>query len=129
MTKEERSSVIRLQKAGYGYRRIAANLSLPLSTVKSWCRRHPIQNDQNDNVCLNCGVPIQQTPHKRRRKFCSDRCRNAWWSSHPEMRNSKTVYHHICLFCGRDYSNNRISGSYYSRECFARARMKVNQNG
>lgn len=126
MTNKEKNEIIRLQKEGMGYRAIAACLSLPVDSVKSWCRRHP--NDQADE-CLCCGAAIHQTPQKRRRKFCSDRCRNAWWSAHPEMRSPKALYHHVCLCCGKDFSNSRISASYCSRACFARARMKEQPNG
>lgn len=89
LTNKEKADIMRLQEEGLGYRTIAARLSLPVSSVKSWCRRHPLEEE---DVCLNCGAPVQQTPQKRRRKFCSDHCRNAWWSAHPEMRSPKMLY-------------------------------------
>ena len=104
MTNEERAMVTRLRQEGLGYKKIASALSLPVQTVKSWCVRHSIQKE---GFCLNCGIPVKQTPHKRQRTFCSDRCRHAWWVSHPEMRDPKTMYQHVCLYCGNQFSNDR----------------------
>ena len=125
MTNEERAMVTRLRQEGLGYKKIASALSLPVQTVKSWCVRHSIQKEE---FCLNCGVPVKQTPHKRQRKFCSDRCRHAWWVSHPEIRDPKTMYQHVCLYCGKHFSNPRQTASYCSRKCFALARKKENVN-
>jgi hypothetical protein len=30
--------------------------------------------------CLACGAPTEQTPHKRRRKWCSERCRKSQYA-------------------------------------------------
>ena len=117
-----------LRHNGQGYRTIAAKLDLPINSVKSWCRRHPLESSTADN-CLYCGAKITSIPHKRQRKFCSDKCRFAWWSEHSEERTVKTAYRHLCRHCGTEFFNNRVEADYCSRECFAKARMKVNFNG
>lgn len=118
----------RLRQDGKGYRTIAAELGLPINSVKSWCRRHPLEAGNTD-VCLHCGVEIISKPHKRKRKFCSDKCRLEWWSAHPDKRTARTVYPHICKFCGSEFKNGRINAEYCSRECFAKARTKVSCDG
>lgn len=123
MTKEERNKIKTLQLQGMGYRTIAAILNLPVNSVKSWCRRHPVRSAPEKH-CHNCGAAIEQTPQKRRKKFCSDKCRYIWWSAHPEKRNTKTVYHNICFFCGGDFDSSRATGKYCSVACFANARRK-----
>ena len=123
MTSTQRNEIKRLQQEGAGYRSIAAQLSLPVDSVKSWCRRHPAVSTVGD-YCLQCGVVINHTQHKRKRKFCSDACRYKWWQEHPEKRASEQPYAHICAFCGKEFRNNRLAAVYCSRRCFSRARTK-----
>lgn len=124
MTNEQTILISRLMKDGMGYRKIAAELDLPINSVKSWCRRHPCEEEKTDR-CPVCGKEIFSLPHKRVRKFCSDECRYAWWSAHPEKRKIRTEYKHICFNCGREFTNNRINAAYCSRKCFAEARRKA----
>ena len=95
LTTEQIMQITNLRAEGKGYRAIASELDLPLNSVKSWCRRHPLKAD--DGLCLQCGAEIHSIPHKRQRKFCSDKCRKKWWSEHPERR-SKGKYLHNCKF-------------------------------
>lgn len=120
MTNEQKERITALRRTGHGYKMIATSLGLPADTVKSWCRRHPAEDTESDTVCLQCGKTISQTPHKRKRKFCSDICRNRWWSAHPE--ESDKGYLHTCLFCGKKFKNARRIAGYCGRDCFAKAR-------
>ena len=89
MTDTERSRIVELQQQGYGYKKISAITGLPLNTVKSFCARHHVQIKEmpdSNALCRNCLTPLEQTPHKRKRMFCSDACRMAWWNAHPERR-------------------------------------------
>lgn len=122
-------AIDKLRYQGFGYRRIAAMLELPEGRVKSYCRRHPL--DLNKKHCYECGKEITDTPHKRAKKFCSDKCRMKWWNSHRTLVNKKSVYKFICKQCGcafESYANDhRI---YCSRSCYADARRKeVSVNG
>ena len=128
MTSKQTADIVRLQREGKGYRAIAAELDQPVNSVKSWCRRHLCEDDKT-GFCLQCGTEIHLTPHRRPRKFCSDMCRLTWWKEHPEKRKTKTVYSHICRFCGCSFTNNRIKADYCCRRCFAKARAKVNGDG
>lgn len=127
MEKEEK--VRELQKQGVGYKKIALLLDLPENSVKSYCRRHPV--DTNEKVCPQCGATIKNTPHKREKKFCSDKCRMLWWNAHPEMVNRKAVYHLVCKHCQKPFDcYGNAKKQYCSRACFAEARKKGGeQNG
>ncbi len=118
----------RLRRDGKGYRAIASELELPVNSVKSWCRRHPIEIE-SIGKCLCCGTEIISRPHKRQRRFCSDECRLVWWKDNPDKRTFKTKYSHVCRYCGAEFFNNRIRADYCCRECFAKARMKVTRDG
>ena len=127
MTNEEIKKISVLQRQGKGYKAIADTLGLPVNSVKSWCRRHPL--DDATGHCQQCGAPIHQTPHKRQRKFCDSACRIAWWNAHPEDRIKKPAYDHTCAFCGQPFSSERAGSKYCSTRCFADARRKEDNHG
>ena len=64
---------------GYGYKRIADILEISPNTVKSHLRRHPPTDGMS--VCQFCGKPIEQNPGRKEKKYCSDKCRMAYWNS------------------------------------------------
>ena len=125
MTNEERKKIDVLLRQGLGYKKIANATGLNPNTVKSYCKSHP--PILAGTYCLQCGTEVQQTPHKRRKKFCCNSCRAAWWSSHPEARKSSR-YVHICACCGKEFSSDRPASKYCSTGCYAAARKKVTEH-
>ncbi len=117
MTQTQKEQIAGLQRIGLGYRKIATELGLPVDTVKSYCRRHPLP--RYDTVCAQCGKPLVQTPHKRKKRFCCDQCRMAWWKAHPDQIVRKKVYTHICRFCGKEFQSHRATSQFCSRKCYA----------
>lgn len=92
---------------------------------KSFYRRNAKTKPQLE-TCMHCGKPIEQTKHKRQKKFCSDKCRNSWWSANPQNRRPKKLYSHICAYCGTAFQSDRTKSKYCSVKCFADARRKEN---
>jgi endogenous inhibitor of DNA gyrase (YacG/DUF329 family) len=123
MTVNQKAEIERLQRLGLGYRKIAAELALSVDAVKSYCRRHPVKPELND--CLQCGTPLKQTPHRKRRKFCSERCRTIWWNHNRDKGQGQTRYASICAFCGKHYVSTKANRQYCSRRCYADARRKA----
>ena len=128
MTEMERNRVVELQHQGYGYKKISTLTGLPLNTVKSFCTRHPVRYEdiaEQQGLCRNCLKQLEQTPHRRKRYFCSDACRMAWWNAHPEKVNRKAYYKLVCKNCGEEfesYGNNRRT--FCSRLCYIQYRRK-----
>ena len=123
MASKKASEVLELQRQGLGYKTIAAITGYSVNTVKSTCRRHP---PLNEKVCLQCEVKAEQLSHRKEKKFYSDKCRMAWWNSHPERVNRKAFYHLVCAHCGQpfdSYGNDHRKSC--SRACYAEARRKV----
>lgn len=135
MTDNQKAQIKKLRAAGNGYGTIAKKLDLPINTVKSFCRR----NSVNENIaeepqvmlsgettlCENCGSEIQQIAKQKKKRFCCDKCRNAWWNSHLDQVKRKKVYRFKCPHCGRDfqiYGDSRRK--YCSHECYIAARFK-----
>lgn len=128
MTETERSRIVELQYQGYGYKKISTLTGLPLNTVKSFCTRHPVRDEEiaeRQGLCRNCRRPLEQTPHHRKRRFCSDACRMAWWNAHPEKVDRKAYYRLICKNCGREFASyGNDHRMFCSRLCYAQYRRK-----
>lgn len=122
MTKVEIKEIEILQKRGIGPTKIAAITKQPVSAIKAYVARHPVEPE---DVCLCCGKPIKHTAHKRQKTFCSYICKNKWWYAHPHMMTKQTLIKYVCPVCGtefRDYGK-RV---YCSVGCYAEARRKNN---
>ena len=91
-----------LRGKGATYASIAVELGLSENTVKSHCRRHGIVT--GTEVCPECGQRLVHLPKKKPKRFCSDKCRLAWWAKHPEAQNRKAVYKFICPRCEKAFT-------------------------
>ena len=117
---------------GVGFGTIAKALGLPLSTVKSYCRRHDvvpktgIDTVNQMRVCLHCGKAIGTLNMKGKKKFCSDKCRLDWWHQHRHME--KKAVDHRCPVCGNIYRTAKEQ-IYCSRLCYFSARYGGNACG
>lgn len=127
MTDREQAEALRMVRAGVGYKKIATQLGLSANTVKSFCRKATagMENTENDTVCMNCGKAIVQLPHRKKKMFCSDRCRMQWWNSHRDQVLHRTSFKVTCRFCGKEFeSYGKKPRVYCSRECYDTARRK-----
>ena len=124
MTDYERSGIVALQSEGYGYKRIAKELNLSVNTVKTFCRRRTAAKSDGKVRCLYCKSVVEQTPHRKKKKYCSDSCRIAWWKEHPDMIQRKNSHAYICPECGISFVSKNPGRVYCSRECYANARRK-----
>lgn len=123
MTKTQKEAIAHFQKHGLGYRRISKELNLSLSAVKSYCLRHPVEPELNG--CLQCGTPLTLFPHRKRRKFCSEACRTAWWNRNRDKAIRQTTYSVVCTSCGKEFESLKAGRRYCSRQCYADARRKA----
>lgn len=105
MTNEQIRQLTIMRREGAGYGTIADALHLSINTVKSWCRRHHLPDGSRPAlVCENCGKPITQVPGRKHKRFCSDKCRNAWWNSHLDLVKHKTTHTYVCPNCGKEFT-------------------------
>ncbi len=120
MTKYEMTQIQILRAKQFTCAQIASETGLPVNTVKSYLRRHPVDAQ---SVCLQCGKPVIQTPHRKEKKFCSDKCRLRWWNEHPERITHRAVCRKTCLYCGAEFIAHRNEKQKYcSRKCYNLAR-------
>ena len=131
MTSMQRQRIEFLRGRGESYAAIAHTLDISENTIKSFCRRNGLgasyiedhQPVKVDEVCANCGRLLMHTPGAKRKRFCSDKCRMAWWAKHPEAVKRKAVYHFICPACGTEFkAYGNAKRKYCSRACASSAR-------
>lgn len=127
MTQAEAHKIAEMQKEGAGYRRIATALGMPINTVKSYCQRHPVvQTEVASNNCKHCGADLGESAGKRKKQFCSDKCRMAWWSQHRYMVQRKATRQAVCAYCGNSFSvYGRPNQKFCSLECYQKNRGQV----
>lgn len=130
MTQKERDEILRLRFDGKSYTQISDNLRISRNTVKSICLRMGIQpaeteGENHDTAhCKQCGVVLVRNATGKRKQFCSDLCRRAWWKQHQDNRSLKSASKAKCNFCGRvfeDYVKNHRK--YCCHGCYIRDRF------
>ena len=127
MTRGEKLLIAQYRAQGMGYTAIADALGMPKNTVKSFCQRNGLGKDTTvsakpipDHICRQCGEPLEQTAHRKTRRFCSDACRLAWWHTHRDHgRNAKQ---HVYPACQKEFATDRRQ-TYCSHACYIRARF------
>jgi endogenous inhibitor of DNA gyrase (YacG/DUF329 family) len=111
---------------GATYAAIAAEIGVSENTVKSHCRRKGIATTYE--TCPECGKRLIQPLKRKKKRFCSDICRMAWWSKNPEARNKNNdaIYHFICLQCKKPFTAyGNAKRKYCSRKCSMLARAEA----
>ena len=129
MTLAQKSRITYLRGSGESCAKIAAELNISENTVKSFCRRNKLGAAStaepapiHDGSCGNCGKPVSRTAGAKMKRFCSDKCRMAWWNAHPEAVNRKAVYRFVCPVCDTEFqSYGNAKRKYCSRACFGSA--------
>ena len=138
MTNEQRATIDSLRAQGLGYKKIANMISISPNTVKSYLRQakpvhmekpafeplpQPASPKQAECKCDNCGKTIEQVSGQKRKRFCSDSCRNAWWNSHLDQVRRRAIYHFTCPACGKQFSAyGNAQRKYCSRACYLEGR-------
>ena len=129
MTTAQKQRIEFLRGKGESYAAIADDLGISENTVKSYCRRNNIriaiskEQLETTNTCAKCGCPLAHTPGAKRKRFCSDQCRMAWWKAHPEAVDRKAVYRFLCPTCAELFeAYGNANRKYCSRACFGMAR-------
>lgn len=129
MTTAQKQRIEYLCGRGDSYAAIADDLGISENTVKSYCRRNNIivaikqEQPVTTDTCANCGCPLTHMPGSKQKRFCSDKCRMAWWKAHPEAVNRKAVYRFVCPTCSTEFeAYGNAYRRYCSRACFGLSR-------
>lgn len=134
MTDGQKDRIRQMKADGFGYIKIARELGLSENTVKSFCRRKGLNGTAEDvvalsldgdkGVCQCCGADVMQNPGRKAKKFCSDKCRNAWWNSHQDRVKRKAHYEFVCAYCKKAFTAYGNAGrKYCSHACYVADRF------
>jgi orotate phosphoribosyltransferase-like protein len=76
--------ILELRNKGYGYKKIASELQLTRDQVRYICKRS--EGETSEDVCKNCGIKIKSSVGKKRKIYCSDKCRYQWWNDKRKVK-------------------------------------------
>lgn len=118
MTDKEKTTIDNLAASGATITDISEKLRISRNTVKSY-----LQRKKTADVCLNCGADLTHIPHKKKKKFCSDKCRMHYWNTHPDEMSHTNSIVIKCEVCGKAVlSYRKKPRRFFSRECAAKGR-------
>ena len=129
MTSERISRILKLRDQHKSYRTIAAELGIPVNTVKSCLHRiqgkteaGQIGQDETSCIilCRQCKVSLHQAKHGKKRCFCSDHCRYTWWNAHRDLSRRASAHQQTCEMCGAVF--HTYKGHFCSRACYGKYR-------
>lgn len=135
MTETQKNQIVEMRKNGIGYRTIGYSIGLSRDVVRNFCisrgmtgvgNRDYITRENLGKKCKYCLADLGQPITGRKRIFCSDRCRRAWWRAHPEkiQKKDSALYTLVCQKCGKEYlSYGNKERKYCSQECYIQARF------
>ncbi|GHT78039.1 hypothetical protein FACS1894104_0620 [Actinomycetota bacterium] len=127
MTATQKNQIKSMRMGGKSYAVIADALSISENTVKSYCRRNGLggiaaAESDAQTYCHQCGTSLVQTGGAKAKRFCSDKCRTAWWNTHPEKLGSAREF--VCQTCGKAFkSYGKRERKYCSRSCYGRSKV------
>lgn len=112
MTNEQKIKVVQMKANGKTIKEIADVLSLSVNTVKSYLKRK-----KNKDTCPCCGLELIHIEHKKKKKFCSDKCRQKYWRD--TQKKTATMVQITCKGCGKKfYAHQSKNRKYCSLLCY-----------
>ncbi len=127
MTVKEKNCIRQMRSEGLSYSQIARQTGLSENTIKTFVRRENLQNSNEEinTTCKHCGKELKQSRGHRQKKFCSDKCRFAWWKSSEAELSSDSPYFFKCKNCGKEFKCYGKKGrKYCSYDCYIVDRFK-----
>lgn len=126
MTDLQIQQIRRFRSRGYSLAQTAEALQLPVSTVKTFCYRHPEQAvvpiHHGVNHCRHCGVELEQTSGKKKKVFCSNSCSYQWWKENRLCYSHHPQAPSICLNCNIQFFGVRKNQKFCSHACYIQYR-------
>jgi len=107
-------------------------MGISANTVKSFCQRNNvptgtselIRTSYNPNLCRLCFNEIIHVEGRKKKKFCSDKCRAIWWVNNADKLDKKAIYNFICARCGTEFeSYGNKTRKFCSHNCYIEARF------
>lgn len=102
--------IIEMKNSGASYSKIANELNMSINTIKSIIKR----SKEEKHYCKECGAKLKLVPKHKKKMFCSDKCRIAYWK-----KNNKSQIEGVCKYCGKSiFYYPSKSRCFCSRDCY-----------
>lgn len=119
---ELRHKVYQLKKNGYGYKKIANELSITVSAARYLCQK-TTDEVLLESECENCNLRIKSLKGKKKKRFCSDKCRWQWWNKNSGSQNRTAFYSFICKQCDKEFTvYGNKNRSYCCHDCYIKSK-------
>jgi hypothetical protein len=125
----QKRSIADLRGQGFSYAKIAEALRLSENSVKSYCQRNDLGGTRQTDaqiptkLCAQCAAPMFALNKSKR--FCSRKCRMAWWNAHGSPQETEKRKPVICAGCGAEFLAYACKPrKYCSHACYINARFK-----
>lgn len=123
MTNEQKQAICSMRESGVPVTSIAEQLGLSINTIKSFCKRNHVLSghirNTNTHFCLQCQTKIPQNQHRKEKKFCSDKCRQLWWTENSALIPRSSQVERICPICKKSFLSYKSKYRIYcSRACY-----------
>ena len=122
MTQSEKNKIVLLKQRGMTYSEISKVMGMNANSIASFLRRNKNTDTKEQNgICKNCGKRLSSD---RKKKFCSDVCKNAWWNLHRDEKGAYASHNSSCQCCGKKiniYGNKKKK--YCSHDCYIQHRF------
>ena len=143
LTEYQQRKIREFRLQGVGYRAIASVVGVNRDEVRNFCVSKELDRlaaerngreklAQDESNCANCAVIIRHSRTGRHKKFCSEKCRRAWWSAHPDVlvKSEAASYACTCRYCHESFEayGNR-NRKYCSHNCYIRDRFWRKEEG
>lgn len=132
MTDKQKHQIAAYREQGLSYMEISKKMDLSINSIKTYCKRHSLGGvrafdglgEAANSVCEQCQKPVIQNPGRKKKRFCSDKCRNLWWNSHLDLVKRKANYECTCMRCKKIFASyGNKNRKYCSHECYIEDRF------
>lgn len=75
--------ILKMNEKGDGYKKIASELGISIGSV-----RNALKEKEVENYCKYCGSKLSFIIGKKKKIFCSDKCRYSYWNEQKAVKKN-----------------------------------------
>jgi len=120
----QKDQIMKLRANGESYSSIASKVDISINTIKAFCRRSNNGEEQNNSssnveLCRQCYNPLTNIENKKKKTFCSNKCRMSWWNNSQNSKNRKSNRQFTCQACEQTFiGTGKRMRKFCSRVCY-----------
>ena len=129
MSFTQKELIVAYREEGLSYREIADKTGTSEQFCRTVCSRANKRKKKacahHEELCKFCEKPLDHVNGKRKKEFCSDQCRFAYYYREKKRKS----YIRTCEFCGKEFvSSGNPDKRFCSRDCRTEAERRVRED-